>query len=451
MKTLYLECAMGASGDMLLGALYELLPDREGFLDTMNHLGLPQVAVTAAPAQSLGIAGTHMAVTVAGLEEDEALAHHDSHGQEHHHHDHDHGAHCDQDHEHIHLHGHEHPHEHPHEHEHHHDHDHDHGHGHHHSHSGLGDVQAVINALPLPQAVIGHVRAVYDSIAQAESKAHGCPVEQVHFHEVGALDAIADVAGVCYALHLLAPEEIVVSPIHVGSGQVRCAHGIVPVPAPATANLLAGVPIYGGTIQGELCTPTGAALLTHFATRFGPMPLMETAQVGIGLGTRQFPAANCLRAFWGQRREEANGEICQLVCNLDDMTPEALSFACQRLLELGALDVYTLPGQMKKGRPGWQLTVLCQPEREGEFARHILTHTTTNGLRALRCGKYYLAPSRDSVDTPYGPVGIKRAEGMGISRHKPEYDDVARLARERGLPFQAVSSAADQAARQKKS
>ena len=260
---------MGASGDMLLGALYELLPDRAGFVSTLNALGLPQVAVAAQPAQSLGLSGTHMAVTVAGLEEDELA------GQ-----------------------GHPHPHSHAslHHPEHDHDHSHTHGHGphHDHGHARLSDVDAILDRLPLPAPVLAHARAVYGSIAQAEAKAHGQPVEQVHFHEVGTLDAIADVAGVCYALHLLAPDEIVVSPIHVGSGQVRCAHGVMPVPAPATAHLLAGAPIYGGNIQGELCTPTGAALLTHFATRFGPMPLMQVDRVGVGLGSRQFPAANCL-------------------------------------------------------------------------------------------------------------------------------------------------------------
>lgn len=404
MKTLYLECAMGASGDMLLGALYELLPDQKSFLDTMNALGLPQVAVRALPAQSLGIAGTQMSVTVEGMEEDEALLGGHHHG---HHHDHE----------------------------------------HHHDHAKIGDIWAKLDGLPLPAGVVQQAREVYQRIAHAEAKAHGRPVDQVHFHEVGALDAIADVAGVCYALSLLAPDEIVVSPIHVGSGMVRCAHGMVPVPAPATAHLLTGVPIYAGAIQGELCTPTGAALLTQIATRFGPMPLMHIERIGIGLGKRQFPAANCLRAFWGQGQDPAGstGQICQLVCNLDDMTPEALSFACRRLLELGALDVYTLPGQMKKGRAGWQLTVLCDPAREEEFARHIFTHTTTNGLRALRCGKYYLSASRHSADTPWGPVEVKVAQGFGVRRFKPEYDDVARTAQERDLPFSQVWRAADQA------
>lgn len=280
---------------------------------------------------------------------------------------------------------------------------------------------------------------VYRRIAQAESEAHGTSVELVHFHEVGALDAVADVAGTCLAIHLLAPDRIVVSPIHVGSGQVRCAHGIVPVPAPATANLLRGVPSYGGAIQGELCTPTGAALLVHLAGEFGPMPLMSVERVGIGLGSRQFAAANCLRAFWGESGSPELGEICQLTCNLDDMTPEALSFACQQLLELGALDVYTLPGQMKKGRPGWQLTLLCDPEREAEFAAHLLRQTTTNGLRATRCRKYYLSPQVETAETSLGPVRIKTASGGGIAHRKTEFDDVAALAEKNGLSFQAAA------------
>ena len=281
-------------------------------------------------------------------------------------------------------------------------------------------------------------RAVYDAIAQAEAKAHGCPVGDVHFHEVGALDAVADVVGVCYALHLLAPERIAVSPIHVGSGTVRCAHGVMPVPAPATANLLAGVPIYGGTIQGELCTPTGAALLAHFAQSFGPMPVMAAGAVGVGIGTKDFGQANCVRAFLGETEEGANGEILELVCNIDDMTPEALSFACTQLLERGALDVYTVPGTMKKGRSGHVLTVLCPAEREGEMALHILRETTTNGLRVRRCGKYFLAPGADRVQTQWGPVGLKLAQGHGITHVKPEYDDVAALAAHHRIPIRTA-------------
>ena len=424
MKTLYLECKMGAAGDMLLSALYELLgeKEKEDFLRTMNGLGLPGVHLEAEPAQSGGIAGTHMKVTVHGHEELE--------------HDHPH------EHEHPHDHDHPHEHEHPHDHDHphHHDHPHEHGHEHHHHHHATpGHIAHLIDHLPLPEEVRIQARGVYDAIARAEAKAHGCPVGDVHYHEVGALDAVADVTGVCYALHLLGPERIVVSPVHVGSGTVKCAHGIMPVPAPATANLLTGVPVYGGEVPGELCTPTGAALLAHFAQSFGPMPPMTVEAVGCGMGAKVFEGrANCVRAFCGEGAGGAEGQICELVCNLDDMTPEALAFAAQRLLELGALDVYTVPGTMKKGRPGHVLTVLCDPAREGELARAVLEQTTTNGLRVRRCGKYYLTPGSRQVETPWGPVGVKTAQGHGIAHAKPEFEAAATLARANGLPIHTV-------------
>ena len=413
MKTLYIECHMGAAGDMLMSALYELLEDKEGFLKTMNGLGLPGVHVEAEPGVSGGIAGTHMKVTVHGQEE---LEHdHDHHDHEHHHHDNDH------DHEH-----------------HHHDHDHDHEH-HHHHHATPGHIAEIIDALSLPKEVKANARAVYDAIAQAEAKAHGCPVGDVHYHEVGALDAVADVTGVCYAIYLLKPDRVVVSPIHVGSGTVKCAHGIMPVPAPATANLLAGVPVYGGEVMGELCTPTGAALLTHFAQSFGPMPPMTGGEVGCGVGTKVFAGrANCVRAFLGEDAQSANGSITELVCNIDDMTPEALAFAAARLLELGALDVYTVPGTMKKGRPGHVLTVLCEEEQEGKLARAVLEQTTTIGLRVRRCGKYFLTPGSRTVETPWGPVQVKTAQGFGVSKAAPEYESAAALSRANGLPIQTV-------------
>lgn len=401
MRTLYLECSMGAAGDMLMAALYELLDEgqREDFLGAMNALGLPGVEVVPVSAKTGGIAGTHMRVTVHG---------HEEHG---------------------------HPHDHTH-HDHHHEHHDD--HHHHHHHATPGHIAGLIDGLALPQEVKEQARVVYDAIAQAEAQAHGCDVGDVHFHEVGALDAVADVTGVCYALHLLGADQILASPVHVGSGTVRCAHGIMPVPAPATAALLAGVPTYGGTVRGELCTPTGAALLKCFVGRYGPMPVMVTEKIGYGVGTKEFEQANCVRAFLGETWEESNGEIVELVCNLDDMSPEALAFACARLLELGALDVYTTPGTMKKGRPGHVLTVLCAPDREGELARHILTQTTTNGLRSRRCGKYFLTPGAGQVQTQWGPVRVKLAQGYGVSHAKPEFEDVAALAKANGLPYQTV-------------
>ena len=415
MKILYLECNMGAAGDMLMSALYELLPDKAAFVSTMNSLGLPGVTLTPLPAKTCGIAGTRMEVTIGGEAEEShdvpmaaAEGHIHLHVHEHHeHHCHPENPHCP---------GHDHCHEHHHEHE--------HGH-HHHHHASPGHIASLISGLLLPGEVKSHAQAVYDAIAAAEAKAHGCPVDQVHFHEVGALDAVADVVGVCYAMYLLAPDKIVVSPVHVGSGFVRCAHGVVPVPAPATAFLLEGVPSYGGEVKGELCTPTGAALVAHFAKEFGPMPVMTTRGVGYGVGKKEFERANC-----------------ELVCNVDDMTPEALSYACARLLEEGALDMYATPGVMKKGRPGHVITVLCDPAREEQLARAVLRETATNGLRARRWNKYFLTPGRETVETPFGSIRIKTAQGWDIAHRKPEYDDVAAAAHRAGVPFAQVWEAA---------
>ena len=400
MKTLFLECGMGAAGDMLMAALYELLSDsqKKEFLTTMNGLGLPGVEVAPVAAKTSGIAGTHMRVTVHGHEE----------------HDHDH-----------------------HDHEHHHEHEH-----HHHHHATPGHIGEIIDGLSLPREVREKARQVYDAIAQAEAQAHGCDVGDVHYHEVGALDAVADVVGVCYAMYLLDPDLVTASPVHVGSGTVKCAHGIMPVPAPATAALLKGIPIYGGAVQGELCTPTGAALLKTFVQSFGPMSEMDVEKIGYGIGTKEFERANCVRAFWGEEEPRESGDILELVCNIDDMTPEALAFACQRLLEAGALDVYTTPGTMKKGRPGWVLTVLCDPEQENDIIRQIFTHTSTNGLRSRLSTKYFLKPEQEQVQTQWGPVGVKLAQGFGITHVKPEFEDAAALARENGLPYETVAEAA---------
>ncbi len=277
MKTLYIECVMGAAGDMLTAALLDLLSveEQQAFLEQMNRL-LPGVQVKVNPAQKCGVQGLHVQVLVNGEEE----------------------------------HGHDHPHE------------HDHGHGHHH-HATMAWVEQTIQKTDLPPEVKEQALQVYRVIAQAESAAHGCPVDQVHFHEVGALDAVADVTAVCLLLHMLAPEKIIASPVHLGSGQVRCAHGILPVPAPATAYILQGVPAYTGTIRGELCTPTGAALLKTFAQSFGPMPVMVTEKVGIGVGSKDFEAANVLRVFWGtdaEQEQTKQAQIAHQCCNLDDMT-----------------------------------------------------------------------------------------------------------------------------------
>ena len=267
MRTLYFDCQMGAAGDMLTAALLELIPDRDRFVERFNALGIPGVVMQAEPSEKCGVRGTHVTITVNG-EEEESVDHeheHDEHEQEH----------GDYEHEHFH------------EHEHDHDHDHD---GHHHHHSGLADIEHIIkDHLDLPEKVQKDILAVYQIIAEAESQVHGVPMTEIHFHEVGTMDAVADVAAVCMLMNELKPERVVASPVHVGSGQVKCAHGILPVPAPATALILQDVPIYGGEIKGELCTPTGAALLKYFVNEFGQMPVMKTT------ASRPFQAAVSVR------------------------------------------------------------------------------------------------------------------------------------------------------------
>ena len=410
MRTLYLDCGMGAAGDMLTAALLELLPDPDGFVERLNALGIPGVHFQKEPAVKCGITGTHMSVTVHGMEEgDETHGHHHEH---HHEHDHEHGH----DHEH-HEHGHEHHH----------------NHGHHHHHSGLRDIEHIVrDHLPLPDKVREDVMAVYGLIARAESHVHGVPVTEIHFHEVGTMDAVADVAAVCLLMNELSPDEVVVSPVHVGSGQVKCAHGVLPVPAPATAHILRDVPIYGGEIQGELCTPTGAALLKHFAARFGPMPVMKTQAIGYGTGKKDFPRANCVRAMLGETADQTD-TVLELSCNVDDMTAEAVGFAMDRLFEGGALEVYTVPIGMKKSRPGTLLRVMCT-ERDKEKIIHLLfKHTTTIGVREYATRRYVLDRTVETVRTLYGEVRRKVVSGYGVSRAKYEYDDLSRIAREQNI------------------
>ena len=398
MKTLYLDCGMGAAGDMLAAALLELLPDPGAFVAELNALGFPGVHIRTEPAVKCGITGTHFAVTVHGQEE--------GHGQHHHHH--------------------------------HHEHEHQHAHEHH--HSGLHEIEHIVRGhLALPERVKRDVLAVYRQLAEAESHAHGVPVSDIHFHEVGTMDAIADITAVCLLMDRLAPGEVIASPVHTGSGQVRCAHGILPVPAPATAYLLRGVPIYGGTVQGELCTPTGAALLKHFVTRFGDMPVMRVSAIGYGCGKKDFEAANCVRALLGET-ENAAGSVLNLSCNLDDMTAEAVSFAMERLFDAGALEVYTLSAGMKKSRSGLLLRVICRPQDRETIVQTIFRHTSTIGIRESVNRRYVLEREIQTVDTAYGPVRKKISQGFSVTRTKYEYEDLARIAREQNLSLKEAEA-----------
>ena len=391
MRTLYFECAMGAAGDMLMGALYELCPEKERFLADMNAL-LPGVRLEAEAVRRQGIAGTHMRVVVHGQEE-----------------------------------GHDRHHEH-----------------HHHEHHSLVDIEAMIDGFSLPQAVRESAKSTYGLIAQAESEAHGVDVGEVHFHEVGALDAVVDVTGVCYLLHLLSPEAVCASTVTVGSGTIHTAHGLLPVPAPATARLLAGVPVTAGDIEAEMCTPTGAALLRTFARSFGPMPDGTVLGCGYGCGTKDFHRANCLRAFLldtAEASEGPNDRIVELKANIDDMTGEDMGFAMERLLEAGAVDVSYAPVYMKKDRPGVVLTCLCRPGDADRLAREMLRHTSTFGVRRTDCPRYAMSVSSAEVETVYGSVPRKTGTGYGLVKSKPEYEAMAEAARLHGVPLAEVRRA----------
>lgn len=390
MKILYLDCGMGAAGDMLAAALTELLPSPDDFVAKLNALGIPGVRMCRERAVRCGITGTHFSVTVRGKEEDETHCHMQEEGQGHH-------------------------------------------------HSGLHEIEHIVSGLDLPAKVREDVLAVYRLLAEAEGQVHGKEISQIHFHEVGTLDAIADITAVCLLMNEIAPDEVVASPVHVGSGQVRCAHGILPVPAPATAWLLKDIPIYGGEVRGELCTPTGAALLRYFVTRFGGMPLMKTQAVGYGMGKMDLPRANCLRAMLGEG-EDGRDFVLELSCNVDDMTAEAVGYAMERLFDGGALEVYTVPVGMKKSRPGTLLRVMCREQDKERMIGLLFCHTSTIGVRETMTRRYVLERRMETVRTPYGEVRKKISSGYGVTRSKYEYEDLARIARERNLSLEETEA-----------
>ncbi len=382
MKILYLDCGMGAAGDMLTASLLELFENPPAVLAELNGLGIPDVQFLAEKSVKCGVTGTHVRVLVAG--EEEAARNHNHH------------------------------------------------------HSGIADIAHIVGHLHVSEKIRKQILDIYEIIAQAESVVHGVPVTQIHFHEVGTMDAIADISAVCYLMDKLGVGEVYASPVHVGSGQVKCAHGLLPVPTPATARILQGIPIYGGQIKGELCTPTGAALLKYYVNHFDGMPPMEVNAIGYGMGKKDFEAPNCVRAMAGTITGQED-DVLELSCNLDDMTGEAIGFAMEQLLSAGALDVFTTPIGMKKGRPGVLLTVLCHPMDKELLLSLIFRHTTTLGIRENRLHRYTLNRRTEVVNTPYGPVHQKIAEGYGVERRKYEYEDLARIAREENLSLEQLN------------
>lgn len=412
MKTLYIECKMGAAGDMLTAALLELLPEekREEALKNLQNAGIEGVQFACEKMIKCGIQGTHVKVLINGQEEESVDAdthHHEEHQHEEHHHEEEHHHH------------------------------------HHHEHHKLSDVTEVISKLNFSEKVKKDAVEVYNLIAQAESHAHGVEVNEIHFHEVGNKDAIMDITAVCYLMNLIGADKIIASPIHVGSGSVHCAHGVMPVPAPATEYLLRGIPYYQGEIKSELCTPTGAALLKYFASSFEAQPMMKVEKVGIGCGKKDFPAANCVRAFFGEEVSNSTDRIIELDANIDDMTAEEIGFAMDRLFEAGAREVFTSSVYMKKNRPGVLISVICSEDKKDEILKTFFKHTTTIGIRQKLCDRYILNREVTSVKTEMGEIRKKISEGYGTSTEKLEYDDLVKIALEKNLSLREVRKLVD--------
>lgn len=390
MKTIYLECNMGAAGDMLAAALYELLSlnEQELFVKNFHEIGLPGITFHAQSSSKCGIAGTHIQMQYHGKEETP-----ESHSE--------------------------------------------HNHEHHHDHQTFSSIVHLLDHLNIPEQVKKDASAIYHSIAEAESQVHQTTIEQIHFHEVGTMDAIADVLACCMLFDILQAQRILASPIHVGKGMIKCAHGILPVPAPATALLLKDIPIYSGEIKGELCTPTGAAILAHFVQSFEPMPILQIKKIGYGMGTKDFPAANCVRSFLSEQTETVSS-ITQIECNVDDMTGEDLGFCMEEVFHHHALDFFYTPIQMKKNRPGTLITCICNTEDLNSIIDFLFQNTTTRGVRFQELSRVTMSSEMTTYQTRLGAIKVKQSQYKQFQIQKAEYDDLCRIAKEQNCSIQAV-------------
>lgn len=471
-KTLYLECNSGISGDMTVGALLDLGADRKVLEDALASLGVDGYHLHFGTTEKCGIKAYDFDVH---LEYEEHDHHHDH--EEHDHHDHDHEVHDHEDHSHSHVHVHEdgpeHIHEHSHEacaehvHEHSHetcaDHDHDHTHGDHdhphthdhmhpHTHRNLYDIYTIIDRLQSSDKVKQLARRIFEIVAEAESKAHGLPIEQVHFHEVGAIDSIVDIISTAVCLDNLGIEKVIVSPLAEGQGYVRCQHGTLPVPVPATANIAQayGLKLRFTETPGEMVTPTGAAIAAALNTGASMPKNYRIVKIGIGAGNKDFDHANILRAMLIEEEEEEKTDGLELLeTNLDDCTGEALGYTMNLLLKAGANDVWYTPIYMKKNRPAYMLSVLCRESSRETMEDIIFTHTTSIGIRRFPAERTALERRKIQVETVYGSADVKVCSYKGKNYCYPEYDSVSGLCdKQKDIDFNTVYEASVKAAKE---
>ncbi|HMD34551.1 MAG TPA: nickel pincer cofactor biosynthesis protein LarC [Vicinamibacterales bacterium] len=400
-RVLYFDCFSGISGDMTLGALLDAGLPLADLQKALGTLALGDAHVHAERVLRTGVSATKFSV-----------------------------------HEHKHEHGHEH---------HHPEHPHDHPHGHGHPHRNLAEIFGLIDTSALSKDGRDRAKAMFQRLGEAEAAIHGMSIDKVHLHEVGALDSIIDIVGTVFAMEWAGADRVVASPLNVGGGMVKSAHGTFPVPAPATVKLLGGAPVYSGEVQKELVTPTGALIVTTYATSFGPIPSMTMDRVGYGAGERDDATTpNVLRVLMGEEAAERSGDrVTVIECEIDDMNPQIFGVAMEKLYAAGAFEVFYVPVQMKKNRPGTLLTVIGPPGKRPAIADVIFRETTTIGLRHYEVARECLKREIVSVQTPLGAVRFKIAWRDGrIVNATPEFDDVAKVAAIHNLPVKDVQAIA---------
>jgi uncharacterized protein (TIGR00299 family) protein len=396
---LHFDCFSGASGDMVLGALLDLGVPLDGLRAALGSLALDCGEVSASRVVRSGISATKFHVR----EHAGAGTNHPDDNRAGHHDPHDHG------------------------------------------HHSLAEIAAFIDRSALSPAGKARAKRLFDRLGEAEAAIHEMPVEQVHLHEVGAIDSIVDIVGAVYALEWIGATEITASPLNVGSGTVRSAHGLLPVPAPATARLLSGAAVYSGAVAAELVTPTGALIVTDYAKAFGPMPPLRIGKIGYGAGDRDFPGhPNVLRVFLGETMTPgAADRVVVIECEIDDMSPQLFGPLMDRLYGAGALDVYYTSVMMKKNRPGVLVTVLAVPDRREAITGTLFAETTTIGVRYQETQRECLERQIRTLETSFGPVRFKVASRDGrVINAAPEFDDCARIASEQGLAVKDVQALA---------